>query len=147
MSRKKWQFLIEQLNLPQIGKRIHYPLLSRLIQLVMFSFAEMFYLLPYQLKMLSCEYLMFFLYSTLTIYYSRGNLTYITDDCYNFFLHLKQKLEDYLQVSYLVQNGEQFVYKATNSLFDDDTLKSFIFEFIFSFIKWLGSKILCHCVQ
>ena len=59
-----------------------------------------------------------------TDYYSRGNLTYITDNCYNFFLDLEQKLEDYLQVSYLVQNGQQFVHKGTNSLFDDDTLKS-----------------------
>ena len=58
-----------------------------------------------------------------TDYYSRGNLTYITD-CYNFFLDLEQKLEDYFQVSYLVHDGQQFVYKATNSLSDDDTLKS-----------------------
>ena len=65
-----------------------------------------------------------------TDYYSRGNLTYINDDCYNFFLDLEQKLEDYLQVLYLVQNGQQFVYKATNSLFDDDTLKSFFLNLL-----------------
>ena len=81
-----------------------------------------------------------------TDYYSRGNLTYITDNCYNFFLDLEQKLEDYLQVSYLVQNGQQFVHKGTNSLLMMIPL-IFVFEFTFSLIKWPGSNILCHCVR
>ena len=59
-----------------------------------------------------------------TDYYSRGNLTYITDNCYLFFLDLERKIENFLQLSYLIQTGKQFVDNAVKELFNDADLKT-----------------------
>ena len=65
-----------------------------------------------------------------TDYYSRGNLTYITDSCYLFFLELERKVENFLQLSFFIQTGKQFVHKATIELLSDEELKSLFFKLL-----------------
>ena len=59
-----------------------------------------------------------------TDYYNRGNLTYITDSCYLFFLDLERCCEKFLQKSFLLQSGDKFVSRAVYELCNDDSVKS-----------------------
>ena len=65
-----------------------------------------------------------------TDYYSHQKLTYITDICYLFSSELEHKVENFLQLSFLIQTGKQFVQKGTLELISDEELKSFFFKLL-----------------
>ena len=51
-----------------------------------------------------------------TDYYNRDALTFITDECYMFFVDLEKSCEKYLQKSFLLETGQEFVAKSITHL-------------------------------